>query len=128
MPLENPVSNTVIKAAIEVHRNLGPGLLESAYRSCLAYEFVAQGLGFRQESSLPVVYKGQRINCGFRTDFIVEQVVIVEVKAVDAISPVHLAQVLTYLRLSGCSLGLILNFNTVLMRDGIRRVVHNLAE
>jgi len=120
---EDELSNQVIGAAIEVHRHLGPGLLESAYQQCLAYEFSERGIPFELEKPAPVEYKGVRLDCGFRLDFLVGGLVIVELKAVDQLTPVHQAQVLTYLRLTGCKLGLLLNFNEWRLADGIKRLV-----
>jgi len=125
---EDALSHEIIGAAIEVHRHLGPGLLESAYEECLAYEFAQCGLPFERQKPLPVQYKGVRLDCGFRLDFLVGKLVVVEVKAVEALAPVHSAQVLTYLRLAGCKLGLLLNFNEWRMGDGIKRLVLNLID
>jgi GxxExxY protein len=122
----NELTASIIDAAIEVHRHLGPGLLESAYTTCLEWEFQAREIEFAAQIGLPVIYKGRRLNCGFRADFIVGRKVVVEVKAVESITPVHQAQILTYLRLTGCTVGLILNFNSVRMVHGIKRLVHNL--
>ena len=120
---ENEVSGLVLGSAIEVHRSLGPGLLESTYQVCLGQEMKLRGLDFESQRTLPLEYKGIRLECGYRLDFLVERSVVVEVKAVDALAPVHVAQVLTYLRIGGWRLGLLLNFNVPRMRDGIRRVV-----
>jgi len=124
---EDALSHEIIGSAIEVHRHLGPGLLESAYEECLAYEFAQCGLPFERQKPLPVQYKGVKLDCGFRLDFLVGKLVVVEVKAVEALAPVHSAQVLTYLRLTGCKLGLLLNFNEWRLADGIKRLVLNLA-
>jgi GxxExxY protein len=127
MPVnENELSKLIIGAAIEVHRNLGPGLLESAYEACLAREFALRGIPFEQQRPMPVVYKGENVECGYRLDFLVGGCVIVELKAVDKVTPVHEAQVMTYLKLSGCKLALILNFNVKQMRYGIKRIALNL--
>ncbi|MBK8899649.1 MAG: GxxExxY protein [Anaerolineaceae bacterium] len=123
---ENPISKEIIGAAIEVHRQLGPGLLESAYEECLAHEFTLRGIQFERQKPLPVVYKGIKLDCGYRLDFLVAQSVIVELKAVEKLMPIHDAQTITYLKLTKCKLGLILNFNVRLMRTGIKRVVLNL--
>jgi GxxExxY protein len=120
---ENALSNRIIGAAIEVHRALGPGLLESAYEACLAREFVLRSIPFERQKPLGVEYKGERVDCGFRLDFLVGGKVIVELKTVDELSPVHDAQVLTYLKLTGCKLGLLLNFNEWHLKDGIKRIV-----
>ncbi len=119
----NQISGSIIASAIEVHRNLGPGLLETTYEVCLAYELERRGLVAMRQKPLPVVYGDVRLEAGYRVDFFVEGSVIVEVKSVDALAPIHVAQVLTYLKLSGCRLGLLLNFNEELMTDGIRRLV-----
>jgi GxxExxY protein len=120
----NQISEIIIGAAIRVHRALGPGLLESVYLACLVYELAAEGLRIETQRALPVVYRGVRLECGFRADVVVEGCVIVEVKSVERLAPVHEAQMITYLRLSGCPLGLVLNFNTKLMKDGVNRVVN----
>jgi GxxExxY protein len=116
-------SNPVIGLAIEVHRTLGPGLLESAYEECLCFELRSQGIRFRRQVPLPVVYKSVRLDCGYRIDLIVENMLIVELKTVERILPVHEAQLLTYLRLSNLTAGLILNFYAPVLKDGIRRMV-----
>jgi GxxExxY protein len=119
----DPVTSSVIGAAIEVHRNLGPGLLESIYEACLAWELRTRGVGFRQQVPVPVIYKGLQLKLGYRIDLLVEHSVIVEVKAVDKLHPFVDAQVLTYLKLMGLRTGLVLNCNVPLMRDGVRRLV-----
>ncbi len=123
---ENTLSNQIIGAALEVHCQLGPGLLESAYEECLAYELSLREIPFERQKPIPVVYKGIRLDCGFRVDLLVGGLVIVELKAVDLLMPIHQAQVLTYLKLTGCKLGLLINFNVLRLREGIRRVVLNL--
>ena len=123
---ENGLSNGIIGAAIEVHRHLGPGLLESVYRDCLAYELRSRRVRVETEVLLPVRYKALELEAGYRADIVVERSVIVELKAVDAIVPVFTAQLLSYLRLSSIKLGLLINFNSVHLKDGIRRVVNNL--
>jgi GxxExxY protein len=117
------LSNRVIGCAIEVHRHLGPGLLESAYRRCLAYELQASALSFETERSMPVHYKGADLECGFRMDLVVENQLLVELKAVDRLLPIHDAQVLTYLRMAKLKVGLLINFHTRILGDGIRRFV-----
>jgi GxxExxY protein len=117
----NRLTEQIIGAAIEVHRHLGPGLLESAYETCLAYELEQLGLAVERQKALPLVYKEIRLDQGYRLDLLVEQKVVVEPKVVDKITPVHEAQVLSYLRLSGCKVGLLLNFDVKLLKDGIRR-------
>jgi GxxExxY protein len=123
---ESEVSSLVIGAAIDVHRALGPGLLESAYEACLTYELLDRGLSLERQKALPVRYRGLHIDCGYRIDLLVEDLVIVELKAVERLSPVHEAQLLTYLRLSGYRVGLLMNFNTALLKHGIKRMVHEL--
>lgn len=120
----NRVTDKIIGAAIEVHRQLGPGLLESTYEKCLIFELQRIGLVVESQVELPVAYKGMKIDAGYRIDLLVEKSVIVELKAVESILPVHEAQILTYLKLSGNKLGLLLNFNVKLMKDGIRRFVY----
>ena len=124
----NKLSNKIIGAAIEVHKSLGPGLLESAYEQCLCHELNLQGLSFKSQKPLPVVYKGKRLDCGYRLDIVVDNAIILELKACEAILQIHKAQLLTYLKLSGLHLGLILNFNVPVMRDGIVRMVNKLDE
>ncbi len=121
----NRISNEVIGAAIEVHRALGPGLLESAYEECLCRELSLRDLRFRRQLEIPVEYKGVRLACGYRVDVLVEETVIVEVKAIERVVPVHEAPLLTDLRMTGNPLGLILNFNVPVLRQGIRRLVNN---
>ncbi len=111
-----------------MHRSLGPGLLENAYQECLAHEFALRNLPFEREKRLTVEYKGVNLDCGYRLDFLVGGLVVVELKAVDVLLPLHTAQVLTYLRLLGCKLGLLINWNVPVLRDGIRRVVLGLDE
>jgi GxxExxY protein len=123
MLYEEALTEQIIGAAIEVHRALGPGLLESAYQTCLAHEFSIRGLTFEQQKPLPVEYKGTRLDCGYRLDFLVADKVVVELKAVDELHPVHEAQLMTYLKLTGCKVGLLINFNELLLKEGIRRRV-----
>lgn len=117
----NRITQRVIGAAIEVLRTLGPGLLESTYHACLAHELKQQGLGVETEKELPVVYKEVKLDCGYRIDLLVEQTVIVELKAVQELNAVHEAQVLSYLKLSGCPVGLLINFNVRQLTEGIKR-------
>jgi GxxExxY protein len=122
--LHEELTERVIGAAIEVHRALGPGLLESAYEECLCHEFHLRGLGFQRQVPLPVEYKGVRLDCGYRIDLVVEDAVVLEIKCVEHTLPVHEAQLLTYLKMTGKRVGLILNFNVaVLARGGIVRKV-----
>lgn len=119
----NALTGEIIGAAIEVHRVLGPGLLESAYEECLCYELDLRGIGFRRQVPLPLAYKGARLDCGYRLDLLAEDMVAVEVKAVQEIIPLHEAQLLTYLRLGGWRIGLLLNFNVPVLKQGIRRLL-----
>jgi GxxExxY protein len=119
----NKITEAVIGAAIEVHREMGPGLLESAYRVCMAHEMALRGLSYKQEHSLPVCFKGVQLDAGYRLDFLVERSVVVELKAVEALVPVHDAQVLTYLRLTGCKVGLLIKFHVPVLKQGIKRLV-----
>ena len=121
--LEEDLTNLIIGAAIEVHRELGPGLLESAYAACLCRELQLRGLEFEREKPMPVAYKGLHIDCGYRLDVLVDGRVILELKAVKELRPIHEAQLLTYLRLSGVRVGLLINFNVPVLRDGIKRRV-----
>lgn len=125
---ENIVSGLVIGAAIEVHRNLGPGLLESAYSSALAYEMTLRGIPFEKEKPVPVVYKGQCLDTGFRLDFLVRNIVVVELKSVQEIIPIHTAQVMNYLKLTHCRLGLLINFNVDVLHKNVHRVANGLPE
>ncbi len=119
----DPLTEKIIGFAIEVHRQLGPGLLESTYEECLCYELGQNGLAFRRQVPLPVMYKTIRLDCGYRIDLLVEERVILELKTVERLIPVHEAQLLTYLKLSGMRTGLLLNFNSATLKDGIRRMV-----
>ena len=124
----NQLSSKIIGAAIEVHKHLGPGLLESAYEECLCHELGIRGIKFDRQKPLPVEYKGRKLDCGYRLDILVEDMIILELKSCEKIEPIHKAQLLTYLKLSGLKLGLLLNFNTEVMKDGIVRVVNKLQE
>jgi GxxExxY protein len=119
----DPLTDQVIGFAIEVHRHLGPGLLESTYEECLCYELNEHGIGFSRQVPLPVVYKSVRLDCGYRIDIVVENRLILELKSTERLLPIYEAQVLTYMRLSGVSTGLLLNFNTPVLKDGIRRLM-----
>ena len=123
---ENEISNLVIGKAIEVHKALGPGLLESAYRECLFYELVNLGLKVEEEVPMPIVYKDIKLDHGYRIDLLVENKVVVELKAVDTLIDVHEAQILTYLKLGNYKLGLLINFNVRLLKNGVKRYVNNL--
>ena len=121
--LERKLTDDILSAAIEVHRALGPGLLESTYRACLAQELECRGHMVVTEQALPLEYKGVKLACGYRMDVVVDNRVVVEVKAVESLCPIHEAQLLTYLKLSGLRVGLLINFNVVLLTDGIKRLV-----
>jgi GxxExxY protein len=123
---ENRLSNIVINHALKVHTALGPGLLESSYKECLYYELQKSGLYVEKEKPLPLIYEGVKLECGYRVDLLVENKLIIEIKSVETLNSVHLAQVLTYLKLSGCKLGLLINFNVAKLKNGLRRVVNNL--
>jgi len=123
MLYEKELTSQIIGAAIEVHRVLGPGLLESAYQTCLAQELTLRNIPYERERPLPVAYKGVQLDCGYRLDFLIRGKVVVELKAVDVIHPVYEAQLLTYLRLTGCKVGLLINFNVPVLKDGIVRRV-----
>jgi GxxExxY protein len=119
------ITRRIIGAAIEVHRRLGPGLLESAYEACLAYELRQVGYKIEQQKPLPIVYKDVKLDCGYRLDLVVEDSVIVEVKAVDQLAPIHEAQLLSYLRLSEMRVGLIINFHVRVLKNGLKRIVND---
>ena len=123
---ENEISKIIIGRAIEVHKLLGPGLLESAYSECLLYELLNSGLIVEKEKPMPIIYKEIKLDHGYRMDLLVENKVVIEIKTLDAVLPVHEAQILTYLRLGNYKLGLLINFNVALLKDGIRRFVNNL--
>ena len=121
---ENELATKVIGYAIEIHRSLGPGLLENAYEECLYYKLVTSGLYTEKQKPMPLVYEAVHLECGYRIDLVVENKLVVEVKSVDAVHPIHLAQTLTYLRLGEYKLGLLINFNVELLRDGIKRIIN----
>ena len=123
---EEEIGKLVMDSAMKVHSALGPGLLESAYRACLAHELELRGLDVSQEKPLPVLYEGAEISVGYRIDLLLNQKVIVELKAVEKLLPIHTAQLLSYLKLSGCKLGFLINFNVLHLKDGIKRVVTGL--
>ena len=123
MLIHEKLTEQIIGAAIEVHRELGPGLLESAYLACMAHELSLRGISFRMEEELPVIYKGVRIDCGYRLDILVDEKVVVELKAVSEMPPVFEAQLLTYMRISNCSVGLLINFHVSVLKNGIVRRV-----
>jgi len=121
---ENDISGKIIGAAIEVHKKLGPGLLESAYEECLCCEMQLRGIEFKRQVPLPVNYKGVVLDCSYRLDLLVEDKVIVELKSIEGLEPIHEAQMLTYLKLRNAWLGLIINFNVIMLKDGVRRLVN----
>ena len=122
---KNKITDIIIGAAIEVHRALGPGLLESAYESCMVFEIVDRHrLKVKQQKPLQVIYRGVSLDCGYRLDLFVSDMVIVELKSVDKLLPIHEAQMLSYLKLSGCKVGLLINFNVKVLKDGIKRVAN----
>ncbi len=123
---ENEISYKIIGVAIELHRNIGAGLLESAYESALAYDLKEEGLDVQQQVSMPFIYKGVKQEVGYRIDLLIENKVIIEIKSIEKLAPVHFAQTLTYLKLSNLKLGLLINFNTALLKNGIHRIVNNL--
>jgi GxxExxY protein len=122
--MHEELTERIIGAAMKVHSALGPGLLESTYHACLQYELASSGMKFDKQVRLPVVYRDVHLEAGYRIDFFVENSVIVELKAVEKLLPIHLAQVLSYLKLTACNVGLLINFNVVHLRSGIRRVVN----
>ena len=124
----NELSNVIIGAALRVHTELGPGMLESAYESCLFFELVDAGLRVERQKALPLVYRGQRMNCGYRLDLLVNEMVIVEVNAIEHLQRIHSAQVLSYLRQTKLKLGLLFNFNEKWLQDGTRRIVNDFPE
>ena len=123
---ENEITGKVIDICYHIHRHLGPGLLESAYEDVLAYELKKSGLEFERQVVVPIVYEDIKLEIGFRADIIVEKKVIIEIKSVEELTPVHFKQLLTYLRLSGMKVGLLINFNKELLKDGIKRIVNNI--
>jgi GxxExxY protein len=122
------ITGRIIGAAIEVHRHLGPGLLESAYETCLAFELRQLGFKVEQQKPLAVVYKGVKLDCGYRLDLVVEDSVIVEIKAVEQLAPIHDAQVMSYLRISGLRVGLLLNFHVRILKQGLKRIVNEFPD
>ena len=121
---EDELSNKVIGLAIEVHKALGPGLLESVYKECLFYKIVQSGLSVEKEKPMPLVFESVRLDCGYRIDILIENKLVLELKSVEALNDVHLAQTLTYMKLGNYKLGLLINFNVVLLKNGIKRVIN----
>ena len=124
----NRLSESVIGAAIEVHRALGPGLLESAYEACLEFELLQRGFSVQRQKELPVIYRGVQVQCGFRIDLLVNELLILELKSVERLERIHEAQLHTYLRLTGLHLGLLMNFNVTRFVDGLKRIAHNFPD
>ena len=123
---ENEISNLIIGLSIDVHKSLGPGLLESSYKECLYYKLRKEGHLVEKEKPMPLIYEEVKLDCGYRIDLLVEKKVVIEIKSVDALNDIHFAQVLTYLKLGHYKLGLLINFNVVLLKEGIKRVVNKL--
>lgn len=123
---ENEISNKVIGLAIAVHQSLGPGLLESAYKECLYYKLQKSGFSVEKEKSMPLVFEEIKLQCGYRIDILIDGKVVIEIKSVEALNDVHLAQTLTYMKLGGYKLGLLINFNVLLLKSGIKRVVNHI--
>lgn len=123
---ENEISYVILGAALKVHKTLGPGLLESVYEAALAYELTKEGYSVRTQVGIPVIYDGQDLDIGFRLDLLVNETVIIEIKSVETVAPVHYKQLLTYLRLSNKKLGLLINFNSVLLKDSVKRIANGL--
>jgi GxxExxY protein len=121
---ENEIATEILDAAFKVHRSLGPGLLESAYKECLYFELKKSTLFVQKEVALPLIYEDVKLECGYRADLVIENSVIVELKSVEALTDIHLAQTLTYLKLAKCKLGLLINFNSLYLKDGIKRVIN----
>jgi len=119
----NDITDLIIGSAIEVHRALGPGMLESAYEECLSYELTRKGLSIKRQKATPVIYKEIKLDYGYRIDILVEDTVLIEIKAVDSINPVHEAQVLTYMKFSNVKVGLLINFNVAILKNGIKRFI-----
>ena len=124
----NKITEVIIGAAINVHRALGPGLLESTYEACIVYDIVKAGLKLVQQKPLPIVYHNIKLECGYRIDILVENSVIVEIKSVERLLPIHKAQLLSYLKLSNCRVGLLINFNVEVLKNGIKRIVNNFPD
>lgn len=122
---ENELTHKIIGAAMDVHRTLGPGLLESAYQECLYYKLIKQGLSVSKEKAMPLVFEEVKLECGYRIDLLVENSVVIEVKSVEALNDVHLAQTLTYMKLGNFKLGLLINFNVTLLKQGIKRLINS---
>jgi GxxExxY protein len=125
MLIDGEITERIIGAAIEVHKNLGPGLLESAYEECLFYELIGMGFDVKRQKELPIVYKGNKLTAKYRIDLLINQQVIVEIKSCKRLEPIHEAQLLTYLKMSGLRFGLLLNFNVPMLKNGLKRILNN---
>jgi GxxExxY protein len=123
---ENEISNKIIGLSIDIHQSLGPGLLESAYKECLYYRLQKEGTFVEKEKPMPLIYEEVKLDCGYRIDLLVDRKVVIEIKSVDALNEVHFAQTLTYMKLGGYKLGLLINFNVSLLKDGIKRIVNRI--
>lgn len=123
--LENEITEIIIGCSIKIHKSIGPGLLESAYEECLFYELSKTDLKIERQKALPLIYEEVKLECGYRADFLIENKVIIELKSIEALADIHLAQVLTYLKLSECKVGLLINFNVLKLTNGVKRVVNN---
>jgi len=121
---ENQISKIVFESGLQIHKSLGPGLLESAYQECLYYELNKLNISVEKQKPLPLVYEEVKLEIGYRMDLLIEKKVVVEVKSVEALNDLHMAQILTYLKLSNCNLGLLINFNTILFKNGVKRVIN----
>ena len=124
----NKITETIIGVAIGIHKALGPGLLESAYEACMVYDLIQSGLKVEQQKPLPVIYREVKLECGYRLDLLIENEVVVEIKSVEKLLPIHKAQLMSYLKLSDCKVGLLINFNVEVLKDGIQRVVNNFPD
>ncbi len=121
---ENEIAKVVFECGLKIHRALGPGLLESAYEECLCYELFNNGVWFERQKTLPLIYEAINLDVGYRVDIMIENKFIIELKAVESLTDIHFAQIITYLKLSGCKLGLLINFNSILFKDGVKRVIN----
>ena len=121
---ENEIAKVVFECGLKIHRALGPGLLESAYEECLCYELYKNGIAFERQKTLPLIYEAIHLDVGYRVDIMIENKLIIELKAVESLTDIHFAQIVTYLKLSGCKLGLLINFNSLLFKDGVKRVIN----
>ena len=121
---ENEIAKVVFECGLKIHKALGPGLLESAYEECLCYELNKNGVSFERQKTLPLIYEAINLDIGYRVDIMIENKFIIELKAVESLTDIHFAQIVTYLKLSGCKLGLLINFNSLLFKDGIKRVIN----